>query len=215
MTGSNASAKFVTLEGGEGAGKSTSRDFIVSLLEDHGVPFIQTREPGGTPIGEALRELLLSKEGAAPSVTSELLMVFAARAQHLHEVIEPALRGGKWVLCDRFTDATYAYQGYGRGFDLEQIELLESLVQKGRHPDLTLLFDLDPEVGMARASKRGELDRFEEEKLDFFERVRAGYLSRAENYSRFRIIDASESIDAVQNALRELLLPMLSESSCR
>ena len=111
MRGSDTGAKFITLEGGEGAGKSTSRDFIVSLFEAQNIPFIQTREPGGTPIGETLRNVLLSKEGTAPSVTAELLMVFAARAQHLHEVIEPALRDGKWVLCDRFTDATYAYQG--------------------------------------------------------------------------------------------------------
>ena len=204
---------FVTLEGGEGAGKSTSRDFIVSLLEAYNIPFIQTREPGGTPIGEALRELLLSKEGTAPSVTTELLMVFAARAQHLHEVIEPALREGKWVLCDRFTDATYAYQGYGRGFDLREIEALETLVQRGRHPDLTLLFDIDPQLGMARATQRAELDRFEEEELAFFERVREGYLSRAEFDSRFKIIDASRSIDDVQDALRAILLPLLDGPS--
>ena len=204
---------FVTLEGGEGAGKSTSRDFIVSLLEAYNIPFIQTREPGGTPIGEALRELLLSKEGTAPSVTTELLMVFAARAQHLHEVIEPALREGKWVLCDRFTDATYAYQGYGRGFDLREIEALETLVQRGRHPDLTLLFDIDPQLGMARATQRAELDRFEQEELAFFERVREGYLSRAEFDSRFKIIDASRSIDDVQDALRAILLPLLDGPS--
>ena len=204
---------FVTLEGGEGAGKSTSRDFIVSLLEAYNIPFIQTREPGGTPIGEALRELLLSKEGTAPSVTTELLMVFAARAQHLHEVIEPALRAGKWVLCDRFTDATYAYQGYGRGFDLQEIEALETLVQRGRHPDLTLLFDIDPQLGMARATQRAELDRFEEEELAFFERVREGYLSRAEFDSRFKIIDASRSIDVVRDALRTILLPLLDGPS--
>jgi len=213
MTGSKTSAIFVTLEGGEGAGKSTSREFIVSLLEEHDVPFIQTREPGGTPIGEALRELLLSKEGTAPSVTTELLMVFAARAQHLHEVIEPALRDGKWVLCDRFTDATYAYQGYGRGFDQGEIEALEALVQRGRHPDLTLLFDIDPQLGMARARQRAELDRFEQEELAFFERVREGYLSRAERDSRFKIIDASQSIDDVQNALREALLPLVGGTS--
>lgn len=213
MTGSKTSAMFVTLEGGEGAGKSTSRDFIVSLLEEYNVPFIQTREPGGTQIGEALRELLLSKDGTAPSVTTELLMVFASRAQHLHEVIEPALRDGKWVLCDRFTDATYAYQGYGRGFDLGEIEALETLVQRGRHPDLTLLFDIDPQVGMARARQRAELDRFEEEELAFFERVREGYLSRAEFDSRFRIIDASRSIDDVQDALREIFKPILDTTS--
>ena len=213
MTGLNKSAMFVTLEGGEGAGKSTSREFIVSLLEEYKIPFIQTREPGGTPIGEALREILLSKDGTAPSVTSELLMVFAARAQHLHEVIEPALRDGKWVLCDRFTDATYAYQGYGRGFDLGEIEALEALVQRGRHPDLTLLFDIDPKLGMARARQRAELDRFEEEELPFFERVREGYLSRTELDSRFNVIDASQSIDDVQRALRAILLPLLEESS--
>jgi dTMP kinase len=204
---------FVTLEGGEGAGKSTSRDFIVSLLEEYNVPFIQTREPGGTQIGEALRALLLSKDGTAPSVTTELLMVFAARAQHLHEVIEPALRDGEWVLCDRFTDATYAYQGYGRGFDLGEIEALETLVQCGRHPDLTLLFDIDPQLGMSRARQRAELDRFEEEELAFFERVREGYLSRAEFDSRFRIIDASQSIDDVQDALREIFKPFLDNTS--
>jgi dTMP kinase len=213
MTGSDTRAKFITLEGGEGAGKSTSRDFIVSLLEEQNIPFIQTREPGGTPIGETLRNVLLSKEGTAPSVTAELLMVFAARAQHLHEVIEPALRDGKWVLCDRFTDATYAYQGYGRGFELSQIEALETLVQRGRHPDLTLLFDIDPRLGMTRARQRAELDRFEEEHVEFFDRVREGYLTRAKNEARFRVIDASQSIDLVQQALRELLLPMLSEVS--
>jgi len=213
MTGSDTGAKFITLEGGEGAGKSTSRDFIVSLLEAQNIPFIQTREPGGTPIGETLRNVLLSKEGTAPSVTAELLMVFAARAQHLHEVIEPALRDGKWVLCDRFTDATYAYQGYGRGFELGQIEALETLVQRGRHPDLTLLFDIDPRLGMTRARQRAELDRFEEEHVEFFDRVREGYLTRAKSEARFRVIDASQSIDLVQQALRELLLPMLSEAS--
>ena len=213
MTGLDTRAKFITLEGGEGAGKSTSRDFIVSLLEAQNIPFIQTREPGGTPIGETLRNVLLSKEGTAPSVTAELLMVFAARAQHLHEVIEPALRDGKWVLCDRFTDATYAYQGYGRGFELGQIEALEALVQRGRHPDLTLLFDIDPRLGMTRARQRAELDRFEEEHVEFFDRVREGYLTRAKNEARFRVIDASQSIDLVQQALRELLLPMLSEVS--
>ena len=213
MTRSDIRAKFITLEGGEGAGKSTSRDFIVLLLEEQNIPFIQTREPGGTPIGETLRDVLLSKEGTAPSVTAELLMVFAARAQHLHEVIEPALRDGKWVLCDRFTDATYAYQGYGRGFELGQIEALETLVQRGRHPDLTILFDIDPRLGMTRARQRAELDRFEEEHMEFFDRVREGYLTRAKNEARFRVIDASQSIDLVQQALRELLLPMLSEVS--
>ena len=209
MKKNSSSAKFITLEGGEGAGKSTSRDFIVSLLSDHSIPFVHTREPGGTPIGETLRELLLSKKGVPPSVTTELLLVFAARAQHLHETIEPALAQGKWVLCDRFTDATYAYQGYGRGFDLNAISTLESLVQNGRQPDLTVLLDIDPVVGMERARLRAELDRFEEEELAFFERVRAGYLSRASKDSRFKVVDASQNVTAVQADLAAILQPLL------
>jgi dTMP kinase len=134
-------------------------------------------------------------------------MIFAARAQHLHEIIEPALAEGTWVLCDRFTDATYAYQGFGRGYDLSAIELLEQMVQKGRHPNLTLLFDLDPVVGIERARNRAELDRFEEEALAFFERVRDGYLTRAKGNPRFVVIDAAQPVNAVQQALRETLEP--------
>jgi len=205
MTAVRSEGKFITLEGGEGAGKSTSREFIVELLTAHEIPFIQTREPGGTPLSESLRSLLLTKDGTAPSVEAELLMVFAARAQHLHEVIEPALSKGQWVLCDRFTDATYAYQGYGRGFDLGAIGLLERMVQKDRHPDLTLLFDLDPKIGIQRAQKRAELDRFELEEFAFFERVRKGYLERAKCHDRFVVIDAAKAIPAVQASIREHL----------
>ena len=203
----SSEGKFITLEGGEGAGKSTSRDFIVELLDARNIPFVQTREPGGTALSETLRSLLLTKEGPAPSVEAELLMIFAARAQHLHEIIEPALAEGTWVLCDRFTDATYAYQGFGRGYDLSAIELLEQMVQKGRHPNLTLLFDLDPVVGIERARNRAELDRFEEEALAFFERVRDGYLTRAKGNPRFVVIDAAQPVNAVQQALRETLEP--------
>ena len=203
----SSEGKFITLEGGEGAGKSTSRDFIVELLDARNIPFVQTREPGGTALSETLRSLLLTKEGPAPSVEAELLMIFAARAQHLHEIIEPALVEGTWVLCDRFTDATYAYQGFGRGYDLSAIELLEQMVQKGRYPDLTLLFDLDPGVGIERARNRAELDRFEEEELAFFERVRDGYLTRARGNQRFVVIDAAQPVNAVQQALRETLEP--------
>ena len=205
MTAPRSEGKFITLEGGEGAGKSTSREFIVELLTANEIPFVQTREPGGTPLSEALRSLLLAKDGAAPSVEAELLMVFAARAQHLHEVIEPALAEGQWVLCDRFTDATYAYQGYGRGFDLAAISMLEAMVQKDRHPDLTLLFDLDPRIGIERAQKRAELDRFESEELAFFERVRQGYLERAEGSERFVVIDGARSVLDVQGSIRETL----------
>lgn len=197
--------KFITLEGGEGAGKSTSREFIVELLSAREIPFVQTREPGGTALSESLRSLLLAKEGTSPSVEAELLMVFAARAQHLHEVIEPALVRGTWVLCDRFTDATYAYQGYGRGFDLSAISQLELMVQKGRNPDLTLLFDLDPEIGLERATKRAELDRFEQEELAFFKRVRKGYLDRAETNDRFVTIDAAKSVSEVQTSIHAAL----------
>lgn len=205
MTAVRSEGKFITLEGGEGAGKSTSREFIVELLTAHEIPFIQTREPGGTPLSESLRSLLLTKDGTVPSVEAELLMVFAARAQHLHEVIEPALSKGQWVLCDRFTDATYAYQGYGRGFDLSAIALLERMVQKDRHPDLTLLFDLDPKIGIQRAQKRAELDRFELEEFAFFERVRKGYLERANRHDRFVVIDAAKAVPAVQASIREHL----------
>lgn len=205
MTAVVSEGKFITLEGGEGAGKSTSREFIVELLTANKIPFVQTREPGGTPLSESLRSLLLAKDGTAPSVEAELLMVFAARAQHLHEVIEPALAQGQWVLCDRFTDATYAYQGYGRGFDLAAISLLETMVQKDRHPDLTLLFDLDPRIGIERAQKRAELDRFESEELAFFERVRQGYLERAESNERFVVIDAARPVSDVQASIRQAL----------
>jgi len=203
----SSEGKFITLEGGEGAGKSTSRDFIVELLDARNIPFVQTLEPGGTALSETLRSLLLTKEGPAPSVEAELLMIFAARAQHLHEIIEPALAEGTWVLCDRFTDATYAYQGFGRGYDLSAIELLEQMVQKGRYHDLTLLFDLDPGIGIERARNRAELDRFEEEELAFFERVRDGYLTRARGNQRFVVIDAAQPVNVVQQALRETLEP--------
>lgn len=213
MSAGNHQGIFITLEGGEGAGKSTSREFIVELLSAQDIPFIETREPGGTSLSESLRTLLLTKEGVAPSVEAELLMVFAARAQHLHEVIEPALARGQWVLCDRFTDATYAYQGYGRGFDLDAIALLEEMVQKGRQPNLTLLFDLDPKIGIERARRRAELDRFEEEELAFFERVREGYLQRAARSTRFVVIDAERPVAEVRVQIREAMAASLSEKS--
>ena len=199
MTASST-GKFITLEGGEGAGKSTAKAFIAQALELRDLDLVETREPGGTELGEILRNLLLSTE-LQPSVTTELLLIFAARAQHLSEVIEPALAAGKWVLCDRFTDATYAYQGFGRGYDLADIEVLERLVQGTRQPDLTFLFDLDPSIGLARARKRDTLDRFEREKLEFFRRVREGYLSRAERDPRFAVIDAAQPVPEVEQQL--------------
>lgn len=198
--------RFISLEGGEGVGKSSNIAFIVDWLTDAGIPFIQTREPGGTPLAEEIRELLLQPRDEGMTELSELLLVFAARAQHLHTKIEPALAAGTWVLCDRFTDATFAYQGYGRGLSRDTIEQLQQMVQGARRPDLTLLLDAPVEVGMARAGERGELDRFEQEQHSFFERVRAGYLALAEaDPQRFSIIDASQPLADVQRDIGQVL----------
>ncbi len=187
--------RFITIEGGEGAGKSTAQRFIAERLAERGITSVQTREPGGTPLAEAIRQTLLSVDGEAPVEMAELLLVFAARAQHLAKVIEPALARGDWVLSDRFTDATYAYQGAARGLSVEVISHLEQLVQSGRQPDKVLILDLPPEIGMARARSRGELDRFERENHDFYERVRAGYLQRAVAMpERYSVIDAGQDL---------------------
>jgi len=198
--------KFITIEGGEGVGKSTNADFIQSVLESRGCEVVVTREPGGTALGEALRSLLLSADIESPVAMAELLIIFAARAQHLTTVIEPALAAGKWVLCDRFTDATYAYQGWGRNIDQRAIASLEQLVQGARRPDLTVLLDMDPSLGLSRAKERSELDRFEQEELTFFNRVREGYLARAkEEPARWLIIDASKTLDEVTTVIGQAL----------
>lgn len=198
--------KFITIEGGEGVGKSTNADFIQSVLESRGCEVVVTREPGGTALGEALRSILLSADIESPVAMAELLIIFAARAQHLTTVIEPALAAGKWVLCDRFTDATYAYQGWGRNIDQRAIASLEQLVQGARRPDLTVLLDMDPSLGLARAKERAELDRFEQEELAFFNRVREGYLARAkEEPARWLIIDASKTLDEVTTVIGQAL----------
>ncbi len=195
------SGKFITIEGIEGVGKSTNIRFIRDYLENAKIEHIQTREPGGTKIAECIRGLLLEEHQEAMDATAELLLVFAARAQHLNTVIRPALDRGCWVVCDRFTDATYAYQGGGRLLDSSKIALLESMVQNSLRPDLTLILDLDPVRGLQRASDRGELDRFEKERLDFFQRVRSSYLQIAAGEpARCKVIDASLSIDAVRAA---------------
>ena len=195
-------ARFITIEGGECAGKSTAQRFITDRLTERGITTVQTREPGGTPLAEAIRETLLSVDGEAPVEMTELLLVFAARAQHLAKVIEPALSRGDWVLSDRFTDATYAYQGAARGLSTATILHLEQLVVGGRQPDKVLILDLPPEIGMTRARSRGELDRFEREDHDFYERVRAGYLARAEAMpERYSVIDAAQTLPQVESAL--------------
>ncbi|MDO6594398.1 dTMP kinase [Neptuniibacter sp. 1_MG-2023] len=194
--------RFITVEGTEGVGKSTNIDFLCNLLKARGIEIVLTREPGGTPLAEELRALLLSPRDERVSEDTELLLMFAARAQHIENVIRPALDRGAWVISDRFTDATFAYQGGGRGIDYEHISLLEKLVQHGLHPDLTLLLDLDVDVGLKRASARSEPDRFEQEKIDFFSKVRDAYLQRAKNEpQRFAIIDASVPLPEVQQQI--------------
>jgi dTMP kinase len=200
------SARFITVEGGEGVGKTTNMGLIQSILESRGLEVCITREPGGTALGEMLRTSLLNPELEPPVAMAELLMIFAARAQHISTVIEPALAAGQWVLCDRFTDATYAYQGFGRGIDLPAIATLEQLVQGERRPDVTVLLDLDPLVGLERAQKRAELDRFELEEAAFFNRVREGYLSRAkEEPARWIVVDAAKSLEEVSSTLNAQL----------
>jgi len=194
--------KFITVEGIEGVGKTTNIEFIHQQLLTSGKDVVVTREPGGTPLGEAIRGLLLDPEYTGMDSTCELQLMFAARAEHLARVIRPALQQGQWVLCDRFTDATYAYQGGGRGIDKTIIARLEELVQGDFRPDLTLLLDVPVEVGLARAGQRGGLDRFEQEKRAFFERVRAAYLDMArEHPQRYRVIDAGQPLQQVQQAL--------------
>jgi dTMP kinase len=201
------------LEGPEGAGKSTNREYLAQRLRDHGLDVVLTREPGGTPLAESIRELLLAPADEPMNSDAELLLVFAARAQHLAQVIRPALERGAVVLCDRFTDATYAYQGGGRGLSTQRIEQLESFVQGEMRPDLTLVFDLPVEVGLSRAAARGRLDRFEQEGLGFFEAVRNTYLRRAgQDRQRYRIVDAAQSLAAVQEALDRLLPELMDRA---
>ena len=194
--------KFITLEGIEGVGKTTNRDYIRKLLERAGKTCVETREPGGTPLGEALRELLLQHKHEGMSADAELLMMFAARAEHLHKVILPALRAGKVVLCDRFTEATYAYQGGGRGLNHKKISDLENWVQGDLRPDLTIILDAPVAIGRQRAGQRSTPDRIEKEQNDFFERVRHTYLELARHYpERIAVIDASVAIDKVQDQI--------------
>jgi len=204
------SGRFITVEGIEGVGKTTNIAFIEKLLCDAGKKVVMTREPGGTSLGEDVRELLLGHKHDGMSRDAELLLMFAARAEHLNKVVLPALEDNKWVLCDRFTDATYAYQGGGRGFDITPISTLESLVQDSLRPDLTLLLDVPVEVGLDRAGKRSEPDRFEKEKHDFFERVRQTYLERAHaDPARMKIIDAGQALDDVQAQIKKTLTEFL------
>ena len=204
--------RFITLEGGEGVGKSTNVAFVEAWLTAQGIEVVRTREPGGTSRAEAIRELLLDPSPQEPlSVDAELLLVFAARAQHLAEKIPPALARGAWVVCDRFTDATFAYQGGGRGIDPTRIAQLEEFVQQGLSPDLTLLLDMSPEAAKERLEGRlrdlnTQRDRFEQEQADFFMAVRRAYLDRAAAApERFALIDAAQPLAAVQASLSQVL----------
>lgn len=219
QTSTALKGRFITFEGGEGVGKSTNIGFAKDWLEAHGKTVVVTREPGGTPIAEKIRNDLLKAHHEEPMADlTELLLVFAARAQHIESVIRPALERGDWVLCDRFTDSTIAYQGYGRGLPLDQIDTLRALVQQQVSPDCTLLLDAPLTVGMGRASRRAaenneQTDRFESEALAFFEKVREGFLALAASQPRFTLIDASQSLEVVQQAVEKQLNRMIGAQS--
>jgi len=199
-------SKFITLEGIEGVGKTSNREYIRTLLEENGKQCVVTREPGGTPLGESLRELLLQHSDEHMSDDAELLLMFAARAEHINKVIRPALEAGKYVLCDRFTEATYAYQGGGRQLSVAKIADLEAWVQGDLRPDLTIILDAPVEVGRERAGKRSAPDRIETEKNEFFDRVRNAYLDLAKQHpERICTVDASLSLEQVQLQIKQQL----------
>lgn len=193
---------FITLEGGEGCGKTTNIDFLKQYLESQGKAVVVTREPGGTPLAESIRQLLLHVEDEPVAVDTELLLMFAARAQHVAQLIKPALVAGKWVICSRFTDSTYAYQGGGRGIEWQRISDLEQYVLGDFRPDATILLDVSVDVGMQRARNRADLDRIEKEDLAFFERVRQTFLRLAsESPVRYHVINAEQPLQTVQQQL--------------
>ena len=198
-----AFGKFITFEGIDGAGKSTHLAFVANLIQSRGIPVVTTREPGGTALGERLREMLLQEK---MHLETEALLMFAARREHIAQVIEPAINRGDWVISDRFTDATYAYQGGGRKLDLHKLEVLEQWVHPHLQPDLTLLFDVPLEVARARLDATRELDKFEKEKADFFAATRTEYLRRAAEFpARFRVIDSTQPIVKIQETLEEII----------
>lgn len=208
---SSPRGRLITLEGGEGAGKSTQARFVAGWLEERGRTVVQTREPGGSPLAEAVRAVVLGDWAEGVSPETELLLMFAARAAHVAHRIEPALRAGHDVVCDRFIDASWAYQGAGRGVADEHLRALERLALRDLRPDLTLVFDLPPDVGLARARGRGDANRFEAENLAFMERVRAAYLSRAQaDPDRYVVLDATRSIDEVKAHIASILASRLA-----
>ncbi len=204
--------RFITVEGIEGVGKSTNIEFLGVLIEDNGFSVMRTREPGGTPMAERIRELLLEHGEEPMTDIAELLLFFAARSLHINNAIQPALEAGQWVVCDRFTDASRAYQGNGRGVNQETISTLADWVQEDLQPYLTILLDAPAEVGMGRAGRRSAADRLEIEKTDFYARVRQGYLTLAESEpERFAIIDASQPLDQVQAAIKDIVVSLFND----
>lgn len=197
-------SKFITFEGVDGAGKSTHLAWFANALRQRGLDVVVTREPGGTPLGEQLREILLNQP---MSIGTEALLMFAARLEHIEQVIKPALRAGKWVISDRFSDASFAYQGGGRGLEWDKLSQLEQWVHPDLQPDLTLFFDVPVEVARQRLANNVSLDRFEQEQADFFERVRAGYHKRVQqNPQRYIVIDAAQTLNTVKHKLEEIIL---------
>ena len=207
--------RFITIEGVEGVGKSTNISYIESFLEARDIEFVSTREPGGTALAERIRDVLLDKAESSMDPMTELLLMFAARKQHTEEMIKPALARGKWVICDRYTDSSYAYQGGGRGLDSKIISKIEKLTLGGFKPDLTIVLNLPVKKGLARAGNRGELDRFELETENFFKRVRATFLARAKTHKRYHVINASRSLNAVQGKIGAALTSLPALRSAR
>ena len=205
--------KFITVEGIEGVGKSTNIDFLSELIEEKGYEVVRTREPGGTPMAERIRALLLEHGEEALPDTAELLLFFAARSLHVNNTIRPALAAGKWVVCDRFTDASRAYQGTARGLDMDRINTLAEWVQEGLEPDLTLLLDAPAEIGMNRAEKRGATDRLESETMSFYARARQGYLSLADaEPDRFAVINADQPLAQVKADIAIELAQLMADN---
>lgn len=205
---------FLSFEGTEGAGKSSNLQYVKEMLEHSGKTVVVSREPGGTEIGERIREILLNPDLPAMHSDTELLLMFASRAEHYQHKILPAINDGQWVLCDRFTDASFAYQGGGRGIDMQRISELESWVLGGRKPDYTFLFDLPVEIGLSRAKSRGAADRFEQEAVMFFQRIRDCYLTRAAaEPNRFKVLDAAQSLEQVRDQLTQMTSQLLQDTT--
>ncbi len=202
--------KFITLEGGEGVGKTTNLEFVYDYLSTKGIDVLVTREPGGTGFSEKIRDLLLDPTNKEPiAKDTELLLIFASRAQHIAEKIKPALAKGQWVVCSRFTDSSFAYQGGGRGIPFQCIQQLADWVHGGFQPDLTILLDLSVEIGMDRARKRSKFDRIEQEKATFFNRVRQAYLDRAKTSDRYYVIDGDQALSVVKQQIQAVLDTLL------